>query len=121
MRNGPSRPLVWTVPWPSTCAGASVPRGARARSRHAAAPCASCTAADASATTSARRCRRTRCARSPMFLGGALHDLVGRQVFLVRRDRPHVAERIDDGARAIAVELVLDGADELRAGGHGAL
>src|SRR5688572_19605360 len=38
----------------------------------------------------------------------ALFHLLGRDVLGVRRDAPTVAERILDGARPVAVELVLD-------------
>src|ERR1051325_70877 len=43
-------------------------------------------------------------------------NLFGREVFDVRRDVPVVAEGVFDAARAVAVELILDGARQLRAG-----
>src|ERR671919_2387264 len=52
------------------------------------------------------------------FVGPSL-QLVGRQVFLVRRDVPDMAEGILDGAGPVAVELVLDRPQLLRAGRHG--
>src|SRR5207253_9517490 len=55
------------------------------------------------------------------LLLGSLADLREREFLLVRRDIPNVPERILDGARAVAVELVLYGARELAAGGHGLL
>jgi hypothetical protein len=47
--------------------------------------------------------------------GHPFFHFLGGNVFGVRGDRPHVAEGIDDGAGAVAVELILDGADELGA------
>ena len=39
-------------------------------------------------------------------LGHALPHFFGRDIFDVGGDRPHVAERIDDGAAAISIELI---------------
>src|SRR6185503_15697003 len=58
---------------------------------------------------------------SGVLLGRTLRDLLRREVFLVRGDGPHVAERIDHGARAIPVELVLHRPHDLRAGVLGLL
>src|SRR5690606_16969433 len=60
---------------------------------------------------------RSRATREPargwtplaFHLGGAPRELLGRNVFDVRRDRPLVAEGIPYRARAIAIELVLQG------------
>src|ERR1700736_5031550 len=69
------------------------------------------------ASGSARRSRL--CAL--LEFGHAPHQLVGRDVLHVARDGPAVAERVDDEAVAVAVELVLRGAFERGAELHGAL
>src|SRR6266487_6724162 len=73
-----------------------------------------------------RRCRRLsgRSSLLPKQGGGALLDLLWRKVFLVRGDGPLVAERIEDRAGTVAIELVLHRSKHLRAGrnragGHG--
>ena|SRR5438874_13512511 len=45
--------------------------------------------------------------------------LFRRDVFLVRRDMPDVAERIDNATIAVSIELVLQRFFDGRAGGHG--
>src|SRR5439155_17568166 len=77
-----------------------------------------------------RRARHTRPATSPRGRptftslvpehgGGALLDLLRRDVFLVRADGPFVAEGVGDGAGAVAVELVLQRLEHFRAERHG--
>ena len=51
---------------------------------------------------------------------GALFHFLRRDVFDMGGDGPLVAVGIDDGARTIAIELILDGAIELCALGEGA-
>ena len=50
-----------------------------------------------------------RVASPSLHVGHATVHLFGRHVLDVRGDRPHVAERIDERAAAVAVELVDDG------------
>ena len=45
-----------------------------------------------------------------------LMEFLGRKVFFVGRDRPHMAEGIFYRPRPITVELVLHGTEHLRAG-----
>ena len=52
---------------------------------------------------------------------GALLHLPGRDVLDMRRNVPHVAERIQQRPGAVAVELVLHRPQELRPRGHRAL
>src|SRR5690349_18263733 len=80
---------------------------------------------DASFRLSALRPSSTRCREllHPLLL--PLVELLGRQIFLVRRDRPAVALWIDEGSAAIAPELVLHlthrAAGDLRARRPGAI
>ena len=45
---------------------------------------------------------------------GALRDFLGSELFLVSRDKPNMAKRICQRARAVTVELVLHGSHRLR-------
>src|ERR1700737_3658325 len=51
----------------------------------------------------------------------ALLDLLGRYIFLVGGDRPHVPGWIDNRARAIPIELVRQRALYFRPGGDGSV
>src|SRR5262245_7812384 len=131
-RSAPSTPFSFALPVPSSCTAASSrPTAVRARSRSesgASPPDAGnerpqeassgrimapglylAVPARVSASSPARL------RLLPVQLGRSPRDLLGRDVFLVRGDRPDVAEGIDDRARAVAVELVLQRPDELRA------